>query len=238
MTIEKTKNTLLQKLLQDVPDIATNFERVHLMTGPWPTNLRQQNDWAYFPDDSLIGLSADTQPRGHGGMVIAGRHGFWLSGPMTGLTLRARVLHEGHIYRLNWRMVQDDPHRFAPCLISAALATQRLIRQMAQMAFCVQHHTPVQRMASCLLVCLQQSSDASLSVRQDDVLDMLRVPADVLQEALSVLQTHSGIRCDPGVPTTKPGPVAVPARLWTQDPQHLALLACDCHRHMNAEASV
>ena len=232
--VQSTNNTLLQKMLLDVPDAVAHFERVHVKTGVWSENGLQQSDSAYFPDDSLVSLSLGRQAMSDATIAVVGRHGCWLPGTVAEPQLQA--LHGGQMYRLDWRIVQDDPRRFAPWLMHTANASQRLIRQMTQMAFCAQQHTVAQRMASWLLVCLHQSIQASLCIRLVDVPHSVRSSPDAFQDALNALQERAGIRCDPETPSSL-GQEQIPARLWTQDLQQLSVLACNCHRHINEEAS-
>lgn len=236
VTSEITNNTLLQEMLLDLPGAVAHFERIHVKTGAWPANGMQHSDWVYFPDDSLVSLSPGRQAMSDATIAVVGRHGCWLPGTLDGAQLQAQVLHGGQVYRLDWGIVQDDPRRFAPWLMRTANASQRLIRQMTQMAFCAHQHTVTQRMASWLLVCLHQSNQASLCIRLIDVPHSVRSSPDAFQAALSALEARAGIRCDPEIPSS-PGQEQMPARLWTLDPQQLSGLACSCHRHINEEVS-
>lgn len=223
----------MQKMLLDVPGTGAGFERIHVKPGPWAADLSRDSGWAYFPDDSLVGLSPSRPALGEPTIAVVGHRGFWFSGAQ----LQAQVLRGGHLYRLDWALVQGNPQRYAPWLISAAEASQRLIRQMTQMAFCANHHTPIQCAASWLLVCLHQASKRALPIRLGDIPSALGQPGDAFQAALGVLDAHWGIHRDADL-LPLPGQDVMSARPWTLDPAQLSRLACNCHRRINEEASV
>lgn len=233
MTIEKTNNTLLQKMLLDVPGTGADFERIHVPTGSWPADLPSHSGWAYFPDDSLVGLSPDRPAEGNAIMAVVGHHGFWFPDMLTGAQLQAQVLRGGHMHRLDWSVVQRDPQRYAPWLVASAEASQRLIRQMTQMAFCASHHTATERRASWLLVCLHQAIQTSLPIRLLDTAGTHRQPDDELEWALGLLEDHLGIRHGADLPIGRDK-----ATQLTLDKAQLRELACACHRRINERTSV
>lgn len=234
--IETTHNTLLQKMLLDLPGTGADFERIHIEPGPWPTDLPHHMDWAYFPDDSLVGLSPNRPAWGDATMAVVGHRGFWFPDMLTGAQLQAQVLRGGHMHRMDWSIVRRDPRRYAPRLVTAAEASQRLIRQMTQMAFCASHHTAMQRRASWLLVCLHQAVQTSLPIRLVDTARTHCEPDDVFQRALGVLEAHLGIWRGADLPTGLDHN-GMPASLLTLDTTQLNELACTCHCRINGQAS-
>lgn len=204
-------------MLQDVPGTDADFERIQVPAGPWPIELDRHHDWAYFPDDSLVSVSPSRLAWGDAVIAVVGHHGFWLPGMLTGRPLHAQVLRAGHVHRVDWSIVQRDPQRYAPWLIRAAQASQRMMGQMAQLAFCAKHHTPTQRMASWLLVCRHESVNTSLPASLGGIQSSLREQDQWLVAALS--QCH--------------GKGAVPASLVSLDQEALAVVACTCHRYIN-----
>ena len=232
VTVLQTNNTLLQQMLRDVPHAAAHTERISLSPGTWPAESGQGEAFAYFPDRSLISLSHESAETNDVSIAVVGCQGFWFPGMLQGQGLQAQVLHGGDVYRLDWRMVQADLHRYASWLVPTAGAAHRLMQQMAQMAFCAHHHSMTQRIASWLLVCLNQSKQSTLRIRLADMPASLRAPQALFEASLLVLEDHLGIHRVHGLPPLK-GEDLMPAQLWTLDPHQLSGLACSCHRRIN-----
>lgn len=220
-------------MLLDVPHASEHIERISVSPGPWPAEPAQGGPFAYFPDGSLISLFAESAVANDVSIAVIGCHGFWFPGMLQGRRLKAHALGGGHVHRLYWRMVQADLQRYAAWLIPTAGAAQRLIQQMAQMAFCAHHHSLTQRIASWLLVCLNQSAQSALRIRLADIPASLREPQALFEASLLVLEEHLCLHRVHGLPPLK-GEDLMPAQLWTLDAEQLAGLACSCHRRINA----
>lgn len=234
--ITTTNNTLLQKMLLEIPGTAADLERIHVKTGLWLAEPSQHTDWAYFPDNSLVSLSAVRPALDRVTMAVVGHRGFWFSNMFAGTPLQAQVLQAGDLYRLDWRRLQNDPQRFAPWLVSTAEASQRLIRQMSQMAFCASHHTPVERLASWMLVCLQEMGPTSRPLCLDDLPDDLRAHEEAFQAAGGALATMGAGADRVGLSLLDND--GMPPKAWSLDPASLKPLACACHHRIHGQASV
>lgn len=225
MTIEKTNNTLLQKMPLDVPENAACLDRIWVKPGPWPADLALGDGYAYFPDDSLISLAAASGEAKDVHVAVVGRLGFWKPRTSGVANLQTRVLREGNVHRLDCAVLVNEPHRYAPWFVSMASASQRLIGQMAQMAFCAHHHDTTQRLASWLLICLHQSPFETVRIRLADIPVSLQQSRPLLEEALRALEAHTGLQR---------GQDLVGVQVWMREAEQLNGLSCGCHRRINA----
>lgn len=231
MTLEKSNNTLLSRLLRAVPDAAASLERVPLTPGAWPLEGTDSNAHVYFPEEGLVSLWRPGPQGAATVLAVAGRHscllpGYWQPGPF-----QAHVLVPGHAHRFNWSLVQSDSQRYADWLLETAKASQQLIRQVAQMTYCVQHHGVAQRMASWLLICLNQNPQPSLQIQLAELKHWLCVSPEQFQSALVTLQAHAVIRLEsPSSADLLPEHEAMASTLLhTSAPARLEQLACSCH---------
>ncbi len=202
-------NALLARLQKNSPEITTlDAVCIDLPAGPLALEVMRQEGVAYFPMGALISLGAS--PLTHVPAVL-GLQSCLLPMPQEAGVLQAHVMVPGQACRVAWTPVQENPQRYADGLWATTLATQALLRQIAQWAFCVQHHTPVQVAASWFLNCCAQASQA------DWPLNWTALPQPIQQ----VLPQLTGIEVSHGV-------------LQAFDLPRLRALACDCHRHIAA----
>jgi hypothetical protein len=216
---EKIENSLLNLMLGDgaFPP-ALKMTQVQLQPGPM-ADLCRAEAWAYFPVDALITVGPEHPAQA--AVALVGRHGGVL-GPQVGHgAVHAHVMTPGLAYRVDWAVVRDDPTRYAQWLWHAAAATQALLNQMAQWSFCVQHHTPAQRLASWFLHCMAQSPAAPLQ------LNLQLIPPSIRQGVVGSpvdafhVQPLSGFEVREGF-------------LSAAAPQRLSALACTCHQKLAA----
>ena len=234
--IAKTNNTLMQQMLADVPGSQACFERIAVKPGPWPEQLAELTDCAFFPDDCLISLTPDLGASPQVSGVVLGHRSLWFSNGSNPSLLQARVIVGGYVYRVNWSLLRHDTQRYAPWFFLGAAASQCLISQMAQMAFCARHHALVPRLASWLLACMHQSIQPSMPISLNDIPEAFRVNNDGFEEAWAELQARQAIRSDT-VLLPVSGKTNAPDMAWTMEPVPLTRLACTCHHHINAAAS-
>jgi hypothetical protein len=157
------ENSLLALILaEDALWPALKLPRVQLQLGPMPSDPEGLATWCFFPVDALITLSSVNPQQSV--PTFVGQHGCVLPPQVQGSAMQSRVMVSGQAYRMNWNELRADPRRHAMWLRYTLAATQGLIGQMAQWVFCVQHHTSEQRLASWLLHCIAQSSNAELNV--------------------------------------------------------------------------
>ncbi len=214
------QNALLSLMLKDQPGgLPVTLERIELKLGPWPHELGAPDTHVYFPEDALITLGAGSATERGADSAVIGRQGCWAPSMLKGPSMQAQVMLAGHAYRLDWTPVNNDPVRYARWLWCTTAATQSLIRQMAQMAFCNQHHNPEQRMASWLLICLSQYPQFTLHLSLEALPPSLKQPASRFHAILHKLETYLGVH--------RLGDV-----LRTVDPEQLAGLACSCHQEV------
>ena len=216
---DKPQPTLLAQLQQAPLDAWMRFERLSVLPGPWSIEATDEDDWVYFPEDALIGLASPAAQSAAARMAVVGCQSCWMPSYWKSMPLQAHVLVGGTVQRTPWSAMQNEPHRHAPWLWHAAVASQRLIRQMAQMAFCAQHHTLVQSLATWFLVCLHQAARPELDLRWPDLMRWRDVPQAQLLQALSTLEARGALQwsgSDQGVVRIQ----AVP---------ELSLMACSCH---------
>lgn len=211
---EKIENSLLSLMLGDgafQPDL--KITQVQLQPGPMVVDPRGVDAWAFFPVDALITIGVESSSQA--AVTLVGRHGCVLWSQAGEGAMNAHVMAPGRAYRVDWTAVRNDPTRYAKWLWHAAAATQGLIQQMAQWSFCVQHHTPVQRLASWLLHCWAQSPQFQLPRHA--------MPPAMRQclEALPSEAFHAQLQPDFEV---------CEGFLPAVVPQHLQALACTCHQ--------
>ena len=183
--------------------------------------------WCFFPVDALITLSSVNPQQSV--PTFVGQHGCVLPPQVQGSAMQTRVMVSGQAYRMNWEEVRADSKRHAMWLRYTLAATQGLIGQMAQWSYCVQHHTAEQRLASWLLHCIAQSSNAELNVEISSLPLAIRQLLVPLQPGMS----------QPGM--SQPG-IFRHAHDWgveiqdgclrTTAPNLLRARACSCHQEM------
>lgn len=222
MNHSPSRNSLLQRLLQASPTCAARLERVHLTPGPWLA----ERDHVYFPEEGLVALSsasASALPS------VLGRHACWLNPQEDAAAwgLQAHVLEAGQAQRLRWSDLVQAPEQVGHWLLQTAAASQLLVQQTAQLAYCTQHHAPVQQLASWLLICLDQADTPALKIHASLALQGLGVSGDEGHAHLLALQAQGAL-------VLGGGDAAAGAQPMLQQLQaaQLATLACSCHRQV------
>jgi hypothetical protein len=215
---QKIENSLLNLMLSDeaVPS-DWKMTPVRLKPGPMTSKTHDMQAWAYFPVDALItmGPERSAQPA----MALVGQHGCVLWPQTDDQAMRAHVVAPGLAYCVDWRVVRDDPTRYAQCLWHAAAAAHALANQLAQWSFCVQHHTPAQGLASWFLHGMAQSPVASLQLHWPAISPSMRQCVERIQDA--------GTHAQPWPDFQVRGDF-----LSVAAPHHLSALACTCHQKL------
>lgn len=173
--------------------------------------------WCFFPVDALITLSSVNPQQSV--PTFLGQHGCVLPPQVQGSAMQTRVMVSGQAYRMNWDEVRADSKRHAMWLRYTLAATQGLISQMAQWAFCVQHHTAEQRLASWLLHCWAQSPRAELDLPIQSLPLSIQQLLTQMQASTADMSHAWGFEIHQG-------------RLQTSSPQGLMARACTCHQEM------
>lgn len=212
-------NHLLNHLLHTTPEAAEHLEQVFMVPGPWP-NLSSSDveGHVYFPETGLVGLFGSGTPLPGLGMALLGCQSCWWSGGRH--LVQMQVLQAGHVRRIPWSLLQAQPQRYAPWLLQTAAASQQLVQDMAQRAFCALHHNSLQRLASGLLVVLNQNPHSDGQMSLADLAYWLSCPLSELQVAAQTLQAHGAVQLAVDAGTG--------VKLHSLQPQPLARLACSC----------
>lgn len=221
MPTVKMKNTLLALMLTQSDAVpALKVDCVPLQVGP----LTSESDCSvYFPVDALMTLGSahatPSTPSARGVVALVGQHG--CVGPLQNgaVLMQAHVMVAGQAYRVDWAPVRDDPARYASWLWHQTAAMQKLVSQMAQWSFCVQHHTPTQSLSSWLLQCLAQHPHAGLTLSLNALPQSIRQWADTFQTGSRQAPEASAF-------DVRDGCLHVPSAAA------LAALACSCHAQM------
>lgn len=167
MTHPLSPNSLIQSLLLTAPELLPVLERVHLEMGPWTEQSGDSGNFLYFPDDALLGVSSDLKRSGvkHAAPCAwLGCHGVWSPNSVLSSGLQVQVMVAGWAFRVPERTLLAADKRLSSWGLQMAASSQKLLSQMAQMSFCVRHHTVEQSLASWLLMAWHHSPGHRLQV--------------------------------------------------------------------------
>ena len=167
MTPTLSLNPLVQSLLLAVPDLLPNLEPVRLERGPWSEQPSGGGQFLYFPEDALLGVSAQHKPNGVPlGVRLSwlGCRSVWSPEQAQASGLQAEVLVAGGAFRLPEAALHAANQPLAPWRLQLAASSQQLITQMAQVSFCARHHTAEQSLASWLLMAWYNSPGHALQM--------------------------------------------------------------------------
>ena len=160
LTHPLSPNPLVQSLLLAVPELQPVLEPVQLERGPWTEKPSGGGQFLYFPEDALLGVSAQHKWNG----VPLGARMFWLGcrsvwSPEQAQAsgLQAEVLVAGGAFRLPEAALHAANQALAHWRLQLAASSQQLITQMAQVSFCARHHSAEQSLASWLLMAWHNS---------------------------------------------------------------------------------
>lgn len=131
MTELASNNSLLQRLQQLAPELLPACERVPLKVGPWPAQSAAGDGCMYFPDDSLLGLSASSGAQQGVRLALLGCHNMWSPQLALSTGLQAEVLVPGHALRLSEARVRAVGPPLAYWWLQEAASAQQLMAQMA-----------------------------------------------------------------------------------------------------------
>lgn len=214
MAHPKNPNTLLTQIQQTrAASAALGMAAVELPAGPL---AMEEGEWAYFPMGALICLGP---PHAAQALAVLGSRACVFPMPPEAGVWQAHVMVPGWVCRVDWRPVREDPQRYAAWLWATTEATQALMGQMGQWAFCLQHHTPAQALASWLLHCAEQSASSDFQLH-------LSAMPQPMRHALQRWQA------DAIGPLRESGFEVVDGVVQALDPLRLRSLACTCHQRM------
>ena len=231
MTHPLSPNPLVQSLLQAVPDLMPEFERVRLERGPWTEKPSGSGQFLYFPEDALLGVSA--QPHAHGlahGVRLSwlGCQSVWSPEQALASGLQAQVLVAGGAFRLPVAALHAASQSLEPWRLQLAASSQQLIIQMAQASFCARHHTAEQSLASWLLMAWYNSPGHALQMPVVSLQAGFGFPPATWQRAWQTLHSSGAVT------------LAEQGTLAEISPPLLASLtgvACACYQKLQTHAS-
>jgi len=217
----RTQNSLLDLLLQDIPR-ASDFEMERVFLPQGTLTLSSE---VYFPQDALLTLAHASPSRPAVDVAVVGRHACAGPADLWGAQMQTAVMVPGHAYRLNWAGIRAHAQQYSAWLWHTTAATHGQMEQMAQTAFCVQHHQATQRLASWLLMCLAQYGGDDLALPLALLPALIRHDEDDFQVAVLALEAQAAMA------------------LRDEHIQHLhadrlAAVACRCHAVVRHTADV
>ena len=223
MTHPLSPNSLIQSLLLAAPERLSVVERVRLDVGPWTEPSGDGGNFLYFPEDALLGVSSDLKRSGvtHAAPCAwLGCHGVWSPHQVLSSGLQVQVMVAGWAFRVPEGTLLAADKRLSSWGLQRVASSQKLVSQMAQMSFCVRHHTVEQSLASWLLMAWHHSPG-----------DLLQVPVASLQAGFGLApetwqQAWQKVYGQGAVTLTGQGALAeIQSRLLPP----LSVLACACH---------
>ena len=231
LTHPLSPNPLVQSLLRAVPELLPNLEPVRLERGPWPEKLLGGGPFLFFPEDALLGVSAQLQPNGlpHGVRLSwLGCRSVWSPEQAQASGLQAEVLVAGGAFLLPEAALHAANQALAPWRLQLAASFQQLITQMAQVSFCARHHTAAQSLASWLLMAWYNSPGHALQVPVNNLQAGFGFAPETWQRAWQTLHNQGAVAlADQGTLAEITPPLLAP----------LTGVACACHQKLKAQAS-
>jgi hypothetical protein len=231
LTHPLSPNPLVQSLLRAVPELLPNLEPVRLERGPWPEKLLGGGPFLFFPEDALLGVSAQLQPNGlpHGVRLSwLGCRSVWSPEQAQVSGLQAEVLVAGGAFLLPEAALHAANQALAPWRLQLAASSQQLITQMAQVSFCARHHTAAQSLASWLLMAWYNSPGHALQVPVNSLQAGFGFAPETWQRAWQTLHNQGAVAlADQGTLAEITPPLLAP----------LTGVACACHQKLQAQDS-
>ena len=221
MTHPASRNSLFQRLIQLAPELSPDCERVTLKAGLLPAELTEGDGCMYFPDESLLGLTASSTAQQGVSLALLGCHHVWSPQRARSIGLQAQVLLPGHALRVPEVLLRGAGPHLATWWLQEAASAQALLAQMAQMVFCVKHHQAEQSLASWLLLAQRHSQGVALHMPELPWRAWLGWTPEVWQRAWDTLESQQAValvRSDEG------------GVIQLKDLTPLSSLACRCHQ--------
>ena len=180
----------------------------------------------YFPTTCIVshmymlrdGSSAEIAVVGNEGIVGTS---IFMGGETT--PSRAVVRGAGQAYRLKANLLKTEFDRGGPVLRLLLRYTQALMTQMTQTAVCNRHHSVEQQLCRTLLLSLDRSSGAGLTLTQELIASLLGVRREGVTEAAGNLQRAGLIRYSRG-------------RIEVLDRPGLERAVCECYACVKTES--
>jgi CRP-like cAMP-binding protein len=197
-----TQNHLLAALPAGEFDrLSTDLEPVAMPLGLVLHESGGRLEHVYFPTTCIVshmyvlrdGASAEIAVVGNEGIVGTA---IFMGGQTT--PNRAVVRCAGHGYRIKAHLLKHEFDRGGPVMRLLLRYTQSLMTQMTQTAVCNRHHSVEQQLCRTLLLSLDRTSGAGLTLTQELIASLLGVRREGVTEAAGNLQRAGLIRYSRG----------------------------------------
>ena len=185
-----------------------------------------EQDYVFFPTDSIVSLLYVMQDGSSAEIAVAGNEGvvgisLFMGGETT--PSRAVVQSAGHGYRLRASVLKAEFAHGGELQHMLLRYTQALITQMAQTAVCNRHHTVEQQLCRWLLLSLDRLPTNQLSMTQELIANMLGVRREGVTEAAGKLQAEGLIHYSRG-------------KITVLDRPKLEARVCECYAVVKRES--
>lgn len=179
----------------------------------------------FFPTTCIVSLMYMLRDGASAEIAVVGNEGLvgtsvFMGGDTT--PSRAVVRGAGHGYRLPSQLLKLEFDRGGPVLRLLLRYTQALMTQMTQTAVCNRHHSVEQQLCRTLLLSLDRSSGAGLTLTQELIASLLGVRREGVTEAAGNLQRAGLIRYSRG-------------RIEVLDRPGLERSVCECYACVKRE---
>jgi len=174
------------------------LEQVPLESGRAVYDSGSDNEYVYFPTDSVVSLVDVMRDGSPAEIAVVGNEGVvgiavFMGGEIT--PSRAVVQNAGNAYRFKDSVLKREFERGGPLHYLVLQYTQTLIAQIAQTAVCSRHHSVEQQLCRWMLLSLDRLKASELSVTSETIADILGVPHDNVADAAASLQAAGLIYC-------------------------------------------
>ena len=174
------------------------LEQVPLESGRAVYDSGSDNEYVYFPTDSVVSLVDVMRDGSPAEIAVVGNEGVvgiavFMGGEIT--PSRAVVQNAGNAYRFKDSVLKREFERGGPLHYLVLQYTQTLIAQIAQTAVCSRHHSVEQQLCRWMLLSLDRLNASELPVTRETIADILGVPHDNVADAAASLQAAGLIYC-------------------------------------------
>jgi hypothetical protein len=210
----------------DYERLLPQLERVPLETGLAVYESGSDNEYVYFPTDSVVSLVDVMRDGSSAEIAVVGNEGVvgiavFMGGEIT--PSRAVVQNAGNAYRFKDSELKKEFDRGGPLHYLVLQYTQALITQIAQTAVCSRHHSVEQQLCRWLLLSLDRLHSSELTIATESVADMLGVHQVDVTEAAGRLQAAGLIYCGRH-------------RITVLDRARLEVRVCECYAVVRRES--
>jgi CRP-like cAMP-binding protein len=221
------QNHLLAALpAADYKRLLPKLEHLPLILGQVLYESGGEQEYVYFPTDSIVSLLYVMQNGSSAEIAVVGNEGLvgvalFMGGETT--PSRAVVQSAGHAYRCRNSVLIREFERGGPLQHLLLHYTLALIAQMSQTAACNRHHTVEQQLCRWLLLSLDRLPSNELTMTQALIANMLGVRREGVTEAAGHLQAAGLIHYCRG-------------RITVLDRAKLEARVCECYAVVKRES--